>query len=82
MKVDDGLSADLIKIISTVNKSEMSTFMKFCLGKTFICYHPIIIPYCLAFKQNLLLHTIKSVIIKASKKASRLEKLYISKATF
>ena len=82
MKVDDGLSADLIKITSTVNKSEKSTFMKFCLGKTFICYHPIIIQYCLAFKQNLLLHTIKSVIIKASKKASRLEKLYISKTRF
>ena len=82
MKVDDGLSADLIKVISTVNKSEMSTFMKFCLGKTFICYHPTIIRYCLAFKQNLLLHTIKFVIMKASKKASRLEKLCISKTKF
>ena len=31
MKVDDGLSADLIKIMSSVEKSKVSPFMKFCL---------------------------------------------------
>ena len=29
MKVDDGLSADLIKIMSNVDKSEVSPFMQF-----------------------------------------------------
>ena len=29
VKVDDGLSADLIKIMSSVDKSEVSLFMKF-----------------------------------------------------
>ena len=29
MKIDDGLSADLIKIMSNVEKSDVSPFMKF-----------------------------------------------------
>ena len=53
MKVDDGLSADLIKIMSNAEKPEVSPFMKqqkylnvSC--KTSIRYHTIIIRYCLA----------------------------------
>ena len=53
MKVDDGLSADLIKIMSNAEKPEVSPFMKqqkylnvSC--KTSIRYHSIIIRYCLA----------------------------------
>ena len=29
MKVDDGLSADLLKVMSNAKKSEVSPFMKF-----------------------------------------------------
>ena len=29
MKIDDGISTDLIKIMSNVDKSEVSPFMKF-----------------------------------------------------
>ena len=53
MKVDDGLSADLIKIISNVDKSEKSPFMKYFRKeqqkylnvscKTSIHYHSMII---------------------------------------
>ena len=60
MKVDDGLSADLIKIMSNVDKSEVSPFMKFfweeqqkylnASCKTSIRYHPVIIRYCLALQ--------------------------------
>ena len=62
MKVDDGLSADLIKIVSNEDKSEVSLFMKFAweeqkkylnaFCKTSICYHPMIIRYCLALQAN------------------------------
>ena len=34
MKVDDGLSADFIKIMSNVDKSEVSPFMKFSVWET------------------------------------------------
>ena len=61
MKVDDGLSADLIKIImSNVDKSEVSPFMKYFWEeqqkylnvscKTSICYHSMIIRYCSALQ--------------------------------
>ena len=60
MKVDDGLSADLIKIMSNADKSDMSPFMKFfweeqqkCVNvscKTSIRYYPMIIRYCLALQ--------------------------------
>ena len=60
MKVDDGLSADLIKIMSNVDKSEVSPFMKFFWEeqqkylnvscKTSIRYHPVIIRYCSALQ--------------------------------
>ena len=57
MKVDDGLSADLIKIMSNAEKSEVSPFMKFFWEeqknvscKTSIRYHPMIIRYCLALQ--------------------------------
>ena len=53
MKTDDGLSADLIKIVSNADKSEVSPFIKFFWEeqqkyinvscKTSICYHPMII---------------------------------------
>ena len=53
MKVDDGLSADLIKIMSNAEKSEVSPFMKFFREEqkkylnvscnTSIRYHPMII---------------------------------------
>ena len=53
MKIDDGLSADLIKIMSNADKSEVSSFMKFfweeqqkyinVSSKTSIRYHPMII---------------------------------------
>ena len=62
MKVDDGLSADLIKIMSNVDKSEVSPFMQFsweeqkkylnAFCKTSICYNPMIIIYCLALQAN------------------------------
>ena len=55
MKVDDGLSADLIKIMSNAEKSEVSPFMKFFWEeqkkylnvscKTSIRYHPMIMRY-------------------------------------
>ena len=60
VKVDDGLSADLIKIMSNADKSEVSPFMKssweeqqkylniFC--KTSIRYYLVIIRYCLALQ--------------------------------
>ena len=60
MKVDDGLSAGLIKIMSNAEKSEVSPFMKFFREeqkkylnvscKTSIRYHPMIIQYCLALQ--------------------------------
>ena len=57
MKVDDGLSADLIKIMSNAEKSEVSPFMKLFWEeqknvscKTSIRYHPMIIRYCLALQ--------------------------------
>ena len=53
MRIDDGLSADLIKIMSNADKSEVSPFMKFFWEeqqkyinvscKTSIRYHPMII---------------------------------------
>ena len=53
MKIDDGLSVDLIKIMSNVDKSEVSPFMNFFWEeqqkyinvscKTSIHYHPMII---------------------------------------
>ena len=74
MKIDDGLSADLIKIMSNADKSEVSPFMNFFWEeqqkyinvscKTSICYHPMIIRYCLALQANLLLHTMKYVLMK------------------
>ena len=57
MKIDDGLSADLIKTMSNADKSEVSPFMKpfrekqqkyiniSC--KTSICYHPMKICCCI-----------------------------------
>ena len=58
MRTDDGLSADLIKIMSNADKSEVSPFMKFFWEeqqkyinvscKTSIRYHPMIMRYCLA----------------------------------
>ena len=60
MKVDDGISADLIKIMSNTEESEVSPFIKFFWEeqqkylnvscKTSIRYHPIIIRYCLALQ--------------------------------
>ena len=60
MRIDDGLSADLIKIMSNADKSEVSPFMKFFWEeqqkyinvscKTSIRYHPMIIRYCLALQ--------------------------------
>ena len=60
MKVDDGLTADLIKIMSNVDKSEVSPFMKFFWEeqqkylnvsfKTSIRYHAMIIRCCLALQ--------------------------------
>ena len=60
VKVDDGLNADLIKIMSNAGKSEVSPFMKFSWEekqkylniscKTSIRYHLVIIPYCLALQ--------------------------------
>ena len=60
MKVDDGLNADLIKIMSNAGKSEVSPFMKFSWEekqkylniscKTSIRYHLVIIRYCLALQ--------------------------------
>ena len=57
MKVDDGLNADLIKIMSNAEKSEVSPFMKLFWEeqknvscKTSIRYHPMIIRYCLALQ--------------------------------
>ena len=60
MRIDDGLSADLIKIMSNAEKSEVSPFMKFFWEeqqkyinvscKTSIRYHPMIIRYCLALQ--------------------------------
>ena len=59
-KVDDGLNADLIKIMSNAGKSEVSPFMKFSWEekqkylniscKTSIRYHLVIIRYCLALQ--------------------------------
>ena len=58
MKGDDGLKADLIKIMSNVDKSELRPFMEFfwekqkCLNvfwKT-THYHPMIIRYCSALQ--------------------------------
>ena len=59
MRIDDGLSADLIKM-SNADKSEVSPFMKFFWEeqqkyinvscKTSIHYHPMIIRYCLALQ--------------------------------
>ena len=60
MRIDDGLSADLIKIISNSDKSEVSLFMKFFWEeqrkyinvscKTSIRCHPMIIRYCLTLQ--------------------------------
>ena len=60
MKVDDGLSADLIKIMSNPDKSEVPPLTKFFWEeqqkylnvscKTSIRYHPVIIRYCLALQ--------------------------------
>ena len=60
VKVDDELSADLIKIMSNADKSEVSPFMKFSWeeqqkylnisSKTSIRYHLVIIRYCLALQ--------------------------------
>ena len=60
VKVDDGLNADLIKIMSNAGKSEVSPFMKFSWEekqkylniscKTSIRYHLVIIRYCLALQ--------------------------------
>ena len=60
MKVDDGLSANLIKVMSSTGKSEVSPFMNFfreeqqkylnVSWKTSIRYHPMIIGYCLALQ--------------------------------
>ena len=60
MKIDDGLSADLIKIMSNADKSEVSSFMKFfweeqqkyinVSSKTSIRYHPMIIWHCLTLQ--------------------------------
>ena len=60
MKVDDGLSANLIKVMSSTGKSEVSPFMNFFREeqqkylnvscKTSIRYHPMIIGYCLALQ--------------------------------
>ena len=60
MKIDDELSAYLIKIMSNVDKSVVSPFMKFFWEeqqkylnvscKTSIRYHPMIIRYCLALQ--------------------------------
>ena len=60
MKIDDGLSVDLIKIMSNADKSEVSPFMKFFWEeqqkyinvscKTSTRYHPMIIRYCLALQ--------------------------------
>ena len=60
VKVDDGLSADLIKIMSNADKSEVSPFMKSSWEeqqkylniscKTSIRYHLVIIRYCLALQ--------------------------------
>ena len=59
MKVD-GLSADLIKIMSNPDKSDVSPFTKFFWEeqqkylnvscKTSVRYHPVIIRYCLALQ--------------------------------
>ena len=58
MKGDDGLSADLIKIMSSVDKSELPPFMEFfrekqkCLNVSWKTthYHPMIIRYCSALQ--------------------------------
>ena len=60
VKFDDGLSADLIKIMSNADKSEVSSFMKSSWEeqqkylniscKTSIRYHLVIIRYCLALQ--------------------------------
>ena len=58
MKGDDGLKADLIKIMSNVDKSELRPFMEFfwekqkCLNVfwTTTHYHPMIIRYCSALQ--------------------------------
>ena len=60
VKVDDGLNADLIKIMSNADKSEVSPFMKSSWEekqkylniscKTSIRYHLVIIRYCLALQ--------------------------------
>ena len=60
MKVDNGLSADLIKIMFNADKSEVIPFMKFfekelqiylnVSCKTSIRYHPMIIRCCLTLQ--------------------------------
>ena len=58
MKGDDGLKADLIKIMSNVDKSELPPFMEFfwekqkCLNVSWKTthYHPMIIRYCSALQ--------------------------------
>ena len=60
MKVNDGLNADLIKIMFHAEKSEVSPFMKLFFVeqrkylnvscKRSIGYHPMIIRYCLALQ--------------------------------
>ena len=62
LKVHDGLSTDLIKIMSNADKLEVSPFMKFFWEehqkylnvscKTSIRYHPMIIRYCLALQEK------------------------------
>ena len=74
IKVDDGLSADLIEIMSSADKLEVSPFMIFFWEKqkkylnvsckASISYHPVIIRYCLALLLHLLLHTMKYVLMK------------------
>ena len=55
MKVDGGLSADLIKIMSNVDKfhesflEEPQKYLNVSC-KTSICYHPMVIRYCLALQ--------------------------------
>ena len=60
IKSDNRLSANLIKIMSNADKSEVSPFMKFFWEeqqkyinvscKTSIYYHPMIVRYCLALQ--------------------------------